>query len=54
MEDRLSSLLAMRERVLPAPVESMMISDVIPLLASIKKDLEEVKSRLARIEEKLG
>jgi len=55
MEDRrLSNLLALRERVLPSTPESIMINDVIPLLVSIKKDLEEIKTRLAKIEKRLG
>ncbi|MDH5815741.1 MAG: hypothetical protein QE164_02975 [Candidatus Nezhaarchaeota archaeon] len=44
----------MRERTLPSPPESIIINDLIPLLVSIKRDLEELKSRLRRIEEKLG
>ncbi|MEM0316525.1 MAG: hypothetical protein QXO97_00805 [Candidatus Nezhaarchaeales archaeon] len=55
MENRkLSELLALRERTLPSPPESIIINDLIPLLVSIKRDLEELKSRLRRIEEKLG
>jgi hypothetical protein len=55
MEDRmLSDLLALRERILPSPAESVLLNDLIPLLVAIKKDLEEIKARLRRIEEKLG
>jgi hypothetical protein len=54
MEDRmLSDLLALRERILPSPAESVLLNDLIPLLVAIKKDLEEIKARLRRIEEKL-
>jgi len=53
-ERRLSNLLALRERILPSPTESVILNDLIPLLVAIKKDLEEVKTRLKRIEEKLG
>jgi len=55
MEDRrLSDLLALRERILPSPAESVIVNDLIPLLVTIKKDLEEIKARLRKIEEKLG
>ncbi|MCC6042052.1 MAG: hypothetical protein LM598_00225 [Candidatus Verstraetearchaeota archaeon] len=55
MEDRrLSDLLALRERILPSSTESVIVNDLIPLLVAIKKDLEEIKVRLRRIEEKLG
>lgn len=55
MEDRrLSELLTLRERVLPSTSESIIINDIIPLLVSIKKDLEEIKARLTKIEKKLG
>ncbi|NHW44205.1 MAG: hypothetical protein HA491_00425 [Candidatus Verstraetearchaeota archaeon] len=55
MEDRrLSDLLALRERILPSSTESVIVNDLIPLLVAIKKDLEEIKARLRRIEEKLG
>ncbi|MHC1629044.1 MAG: hypothetical protein ACXQTI_09490 [Candidatus Nezhaarchaeales archaeon] len=55
MEDkRLSNLLALREQILPSPSQSIIINDIIPLLVSIKKDLEEIKSRLTKIEKKLG
>ncbi len=55
MEDRrLSNLLVLRERVLPSTSESIMVNDVIPLLVSIKRDLEEIKTRLAKIEKRLG
>lgn len=53
-ERRLSNLLALRERILPSPTESVIVNDLIPLLVAIKKDLEEIKARLRRIEEKLG
>ena len=53
-ERRLSDLLALRERILPSPTESVILNDLIPLLVAIKKDLEEIKARLRRIEEKLG
>jgi hypothetical protein len=53
-ERRLSNLLALRERILPSPTESVILNDLIPLLVAIKKDLEEIKVRLKRIEEKLG
>jgi len=53
-ERRLSDLLALRERILPSPTESVILNDLIPLLVAIKKDLEEIKARLKRIEEKLG
>ncbi len=51
---RLSDLLALRERILPSPAESFILNDLIPLLVTMKKDLEEIKARLKRIEEKLG
>lgn len=55
MEDkRLSELLSLRERILPSSPESVILNDMIPLLVSIKKDLEEIKSRLRKIEDKLG
>lgn len=55
MEDkRLSELLGLRERILPSSPESIIINDMIPLLVSMKKDLEEIKSRLRKIEDKLG
>lgn len=53
-ERRLSDLLALRERILPSPTESVIVNDLIPLLLTIKKDLDEIKARLRRIEEKLS
>ncbi|MHC1600781.1 MAG: hypothetical protein ACXQTB_00345 [Candidatus Nezhaarchaeales archaeon] len=53
-DKRLSNLLALREQILPSPSQSIIINDIIPLLVSIKKDLEEIKSRLTKIEKKLG
>jgi hypothetical protein len=53
-ERRLSDLLALRERILPSPTESVIVNDLIPLLVTIKKDLDEIKARLRRIEEKLS
>ncbi|MCS7140142.1 MAG: hypothetical protein N3F04_03530 [Candidatus Nezhaarchaeota archaeon] len=53
-DERLSNLLFLRERLLPSSPESIITNDVIPLLVSIKKDLEEIKARLINIEEKLG
>ena len=53
-DKRLANLLALREQILPSPAQSIIINDIIPLLVSIKKDLEEIKNRLSKIEEKLG
>ncbi|MEM4576735.1 MAG: hypothetical protein QW701_04650 [Candidatus Nezhaarchaeales archaeon] len=53
-DKRLSELLGLRERILPSSPESIIINDMIPLLVSMKKDLEEIKSRLRKIEDKLG
>lgn|GEM_PF-1821738 len=55
MENRkLGELLSLRELVLPSSQGLLMVNDIIPLLAAIKRDLEEVKARLSRIEERLG